>query len=500
MRLEQLEGNNDCTLINDGYSFDIDSLKIALDFLDTQFQHTKRTIILSNVEQSDTNSDNLYKEISKLTKQHKIEKVVLVGDEIIKYKNNFSATDILCFNNTEALISDINTLKLNNEVVLIKGARSFRFERVVKLLAKKTHDTILEVNLSGIIRNLNFFKSQLKPETKLMVMVKAFSYGGGSFEIANILQYHNADYLAVAYADEGKALREAGINTPILVLNPEVSSYDTLIKYNLEPEIYSIRVLYEFLKVLGNKDFDIHLKIDTGMHRLGFQKNDINLLIENLNQNKNIRVKSIFSHLSSADDLLESDFTKQQADYLTEVSEIISSKLNYQPIIHLLNSAGIINYPQFQFDMVRVGLGLHGITNNIGAQQFLEPVTRLKTVISQIRIISKGESVGYNRRFIAENNMKIATLPIGYADGIDRRWGNELGEVSINNQRAKIIGIIAMDMLMVDVSNINCKEGDEVEVFGNKITVTEIATKINTIPYEILTKISPRVKRIYYQE
>lgn len=500
MRLEQLEGNNNCTLINDGYSFDINSLKIALDFLDTQFQHTKRTAILSSIAQSDISPNELYSEVAGLAKQYSIDKIILVGNQISKYKKLFTASQLLCFDNTESLIENIDSLDLNNEVVLVKGARSFRFERVVKLLANKTHDTVLEVNLSAIARNLSFFKSQLSPSTKIMVMVKAFSYGGGSYEIANILQYHNVDYLAVAYADEGKALRKAGITTPILVLNPEVSSYETLIQYNLEPEIYSLRVLKEFQRLLEDKTYPIHLKIDTGMHRLGFQKDDIPELIDNLNQNKNILVKSIFSHLSSADDIDETEFTKHQAQYLKDVYISITKEIKYKPILHLLNSIGIINYPEFQFDMVRIGLGLHGISSNVNAQQYLEPVTSLKTVISQIREISKGESVGYNRKFRADKYMRIATIPIGYADGIDRRFGNGNGSVFINGAETKIIGVIAMDMLMVDVSDVECIEGDEVEVFGNNISVTEIAEKTGTIAYEILTKISPRVKRIYFQE
>ena len=500
MRLEQLEGNNGSTIINDGYSLDINSLTIALDFLDTQIQHSKRTVIISSIEQSGVEPEKLYKEVAKLIKKYKIDKVVLVGDEISKFEKLFNYSKVICFDSTATLIKNISLLELNNEVVLIKGARSFRFERIVKQLANKTHDTILEVNLSAIVRNLNFFKSQLKPETKLMVMVKAFSYGGGSYEIANVLEYHNLDYLAVAYADEGKALREAGISTPILVLNPEVSSYETLIEYNLEPEIYSIRVLEKFQRVLDGKYFAIHIKIDTGMHRLGFQKDDVTELLENLNRNKNIEVKSIFSHLSSADDLNETDFTITQAEYLNDVYKLLCDELGYKPILHLLNSSGIVNYPQFQFDMVRLGLGLHGISTSKNAQQFLEPVTSMKTVISQIRYILKGESVGYNRKFIAEKNMKIATLPVGYADGIDRRWGNSVGEVIIGDTRAKIVGIIAMDMLMVDVSEIECKEGDEVEVFGENISVNEVSEKIGTIPYEVLTKISPRVKRIYFQE
>ena len=500
MRLEQLEGNNGCTIINDGYSLDINSLSIALDFLDTQIQHSKRTVIISSIEQSGVEPKKLYNDVAKIIKKYKIDKVVLVGDEISTFETLFNYSKVICFDSTESLIEKIKFLEFNNEVVLIKGARSFRFERIVKQLANKTHDTVLEVNLSAIVRNLNYFKSQLRPETKLMVMVKAFSYGGGSYEIANVLEYHNVDYLAVAYADEGKALREAGISTPILVLNPEVSSYETLIEYNLEPEIYSLRVLEKLQRVLDGKNFAIHIKIDTGMHRLGFQKDDITDLLENLNRNKNIEVKSIFSHLSSADDLDETDFTIKQAEYLIEVYKSLCNEFEYEPILHLLNSSGIVNYPQFQFDMVRLGLGLHGISSSENTQQFLEPVTSMKTVISQIRTISKGESVGYNRKFIANEEVTIATLPIGYADGIDRRWGNEIGNVVIDNKRANIIGIIAMDMLMVDVTDIECKEGDEVEIFGKSITVNEISEKIDTIPYEILTKISSRVKRIYFQE
>ncbi|MCK5782660.1 MAG: bifunctional UDP-N-acetylmuramoyl-tripeptide:D-alanyl-D-alanine ligase/alanine racemase [Flavobacteriales bacterium] len=500
MRLQQIEGNNNCTIINDGYNLDIDSLKIALNFLDTQFQHKKRAIIISTIKQHSDKADSIYTEIARLIEQHNIDKLVLLGDEINKFKEKFTANTIFSFENTNQLISGLSSINFNDEIVLLKGARSFRLERVVKHLSKKSHDTVLEINLSSIVRNLNFFRSQLNPETKLMVMVKAFSYGGGSYEIANILQYHNVDYLAVAYADEGKLLREAGIKTPILVLNPEISSYETLIEYSLEPEIYSIRVLNEFLKVLGDRKFSIHIKIDTGMHRLGFSEHDIHLLSDILNENINIEVKSIFSHLSSADDLLEEEFTKSQAEQLLRLSKLLSLNINKTPIIHLLNSIGIINYPQYQFDMVRIGLGLHGITNNKETQHFLEPVTKLKTVISQIRNIEKGESVGYNRAFIADKKSIIATIPIGYADGIDRRWGKEVGYIIINNNKAKIIGIIAMDMMMVDISGIDCEEGDEVEIFGNVITVNEIADKINTIPYEILTKISPRVKRIYFQE
>jgi alanine racemase len=500
MRLEQLEGNNNCTLINDVYNFDLNSLKIALDYLDTQFQHTKRTVILSSIEQSGVSPDELYNEVGKLILKYKIDKVVLVGDELTKYSNYFPFKSLFKFNNTSELLNNLTRIHFEDEVILVKGARSFEFETVVKQLAKKSHDTVLEINLSALVRNLNFFKSKLKSTTKLMVMVKAFSYGGGSYEIANILQYHNVDYLAVAYADEGKALRESGITIPILVLNPEVSSYKTLISYNLEPEIYSIRVLNEFLKVLGDNNYSIHLKIDTGMHRLGFRKEEVAKLISVLKNNKNIEVKSVFSHLSSADDLSESNITKKQAQYLQAVYSSICREINYKPLLHLLNSMGVVNYPEYQFDMVRVGLGLHGISFNTNAQQFLEPVTSLKTVISQVRIVNKGEGVGYNRKFKADKETIIATLPIGYADGIDRRWGNNIGDVVIGGTRAKIVGTIAMDMLMVDVSNVECAEGDEVEIFGKQIRVTEIAEKIETIPYEILTKISPRVKRIYYQE
>ena len=502
MRLEVLEGVNNSTIINDGYSLDLDSLNVALDFLDTQFQHKNRTLIISSLEQSDEVGESLYLKVSETIDRHKVNKLVLVGEDICRYKNLFRSEKIITYNNTAELNSEIDSLGVSNEIILVKGARSFKFETTVGFLASKSHDTVLEVNLSAVVNNLNYFRTLIRPSTKLMVMVKAFSYGGGSYEIANILQYHKVDYLAVAYADEGKALRKAGIETPILVLNPEVSSYSTLIEYNLEPEIYSLRVLNEFLKVVGGKVYPIHLKIDTGMHRLGFQEREIDELISSINLHDNLKIMSIFSHLSSADDLLEEEFTIKQADSLQRVSAKIIKNIRFNknelPLIHLLNTSGIINYPQYQFNMVRLGIGLHGITKENNNK--LSVVARLKTLISQIKKIKKGESVGYNRKFKADHNMKVATLPIGYADGIDRRWGNEIGSVVINGKRANIIGTIAMDMLMVDVTYVDCKEGDVVEVFGDEISIVEIADKIETIPYEILTKVSSRVKRLYYQE
>lgn len=502
MRLEQVEGDNNCTIISDVYNLDIESLRIALDYLNTQFQGKKRTLIISSIQQHKTNANLLYSKVAELLKNNHIEKLILVGEEIINHKNLFCQKNIFCYNTTQELIQNLQKINFEGETILIKGARNFEFEKITTSLAKKNHDTTLEINLSTLIENINYFKNKLKPKTKLMVMVKAFSYGGGSYEIANILQYHNIDYLAVAYADEGKSLRKSGIKIPILVLNPEKSSYETLIKYNLEPEIYNIKTLKDYLKISENKKSYIHIKIDSGMHRLGFTQNDIEELSSIIKKHKNIEVKSIFSHLVASDNPKERKFTEKQAKFLSKTANKIIQTLDQEtkPMIHLLNTAGVINYPEYQFDMVRLGLGIHGIASHTKDNN-LKTIAKLKTIISQIKTIQKGDSVGYNRKFVAKKEMTIATLPIGYADGIDRRWGNEKGEVLIKNKRATIIGDIAMDMLMVDITNIkNCKEGNEVEIFHKEITVSEIARKIGTIPYEILTKISPRVKRIYFQE
>ena len=501
MRLKIKSGNKNTVLIDDSYSSDYQSLKIALDFLEHQKQHKKKTLILSDIVQSGLDNNELYCKVSRLIIANKINRVIVVGTIIANYKNKFP--NCIAFNSTSELIQNLETIDFENETILIKGARNFHFEKVVALLERKNHETILEINLNAISHNLNFYKSKLKPTTKLMVMVKAFGYGNGGFEIAKLLEHHKVDYLGVAFADEGISLRNGGISLPIMVLNPEVSSFSAIIQHCLEPEIYSINGLKEFLKIVNSKsleNFPIHIKLDTGMHRLGFEENDLPELIAILNDTKTVRVQSILSHLATSDDLQHKEFTHFQLNLFEKLSAKIKLQLNIEPICHVLNTSGISHFPHAQFDMVRLGIGLYGISNDPKEQVYLENVGTLKSILSQIRTINAGESVGYGRRFVAEKPLKIATIPIGYADGIFRSWGNEVGFVLIKDKKATIIGSICMDMLMVDVSEINCHEGDEVVLFGEKLPVALIAKKLNTISYEILTSISQRVKRIFFRD
>jgi alanine racemase len=501
MRLKVKNGIHNSTLIDDSYSSDFQSLKIALDFLESQKQYKKKTVILSDIFQSGLTNEELYSKVSQLILSNKINKVICIGETISEYKNKF--INCTTFKNTEAFISEFDSLNFGDETILIKGARVFEFEKIVALLEEKTHETVLEINLNAISHNLNFYKSKLKPTTKMMVMVKAFSYGNGGFEIAKLLEHHNVDYLGVAFADEGIALKNSGIKMPIMVLNPETTSFSAIIQHQLEPEIYSLKGLNSFLQLAKQKKlnaFPIHIKLDTGMHRLGFEEENIADLISVLKDNKYVKVKSILSHMATSDALEHRDFALSQIDLFEKLSSKIISELQINPIRHILNTSGISNFPQAQYDMVRLGIGLYGVSNDANEQRFLENVGTLKSIISQIRTIEKGESVGYGRRFIAQKTSKIATIPIGYADGISRHWGNGLGFVMINNQKATIIGSICMDMLMVDITELKCQEGDEVVLFGTNPTVSYIAEKLETIPYEILTSISQRVKRVFYRE
>jgi alanine racemase len=501
MRLKVKNGMYNCTLIDDSYSSDFQSLKIALDFLEHQKQHKKKTIILSDIFQSGLNNDELYSQVSQLIISNKINRVIGIGETISQYKNKF--INGTTFKNVAEFMNAFDHLTFENETILIKGARDFHFEQIVSMLEEKTHETVLEINLNAISHNLNFFKSKLAPKTKLMVMVKAFGYGNGGFEIAKLLEHHKVDYLGVAFADEGISLKSAGINVPIMVMNPETTSFSAIIQHQLEPEIYSIKGLKAFLKIAEQKKlkhFPIHLKIDTGMHRLGFEEEHLSELIAILKGNETVQIKSILSHLATSDDLKHDAFAQSQIALFEQLSTQLITELKIKPIRHILNTSGISNYPDAQYDMVRLGIGLYGISNDEEEQKFLENVGTLKSVISQIRTIEAGESVGYGRRFMAEKNTKIATIPIGYADGIRRSWGNEVGYVVINGKEAKIIGSVCMDMLMVNVTEIDCKEGQSVIIFGENPTVNLMAKALNTIPYEILTGISQRVKRVFFRE
>ena len=506
MRLEMKEGINNCSIINDSYNSDLGSLTIALDFLNQQKQHHKKTVILSDILQSGKNEKSLYTEVAELLSKKNITRLIGIGSAISNQSELFKMEKSF-YKSTEDFMKDMNAHLFHNETILLKGARLFGFERITKILQQKAHETVLEINLNALVHNLNYYRSRLRPETKIMAMVKAFSYGSGSFEIANTLVFHRIDYLAVAYADEGVELRKAGISIPIMVMNPEEQSFDTMITYYLEPEIYSFRILSHFSETLkrrteelNNKTFPIHLKLDTGMRRLGFEPGDINELVVRIRNNKFLKIDSIFSHLAGSDEAVHDGFTKRQIEIFTKASHEIQSHFNYQIPRHILNSAGIIRFPEAQFEMVRLGIGLHGIAATPAEQKQLQAVSTLKTTISQIKTVKAGESVGYNRKGLATQDMQIAIVGIGYADGLNRRLGNGAGKMLVNGKFASIIGNVCMDMTMIDITDIPAQEGDEAIVFGNDYTISEMAIDMNTIPYEVLTNVSQRVKRIYFHE
>ena len=500
LRLQAKKGINNCLLIDDSYSSDYQSLQIALDFLEQQKLHSKKTIILSDVFQGGLPLNELYQKVASAIQDNKIDRVIAIGETISGYLNELP--NVISFPTTAAFLKQFNLNSFENETILIKGARNFYFDEIVVILEEKNHETVLEINLDALSHNLNFYKSKLSPKTKIMVMVKAFGYGNGGYEIAKLLEHNNVDYLGVAFADEGITLRKAGIKIPIMVLNPENSSFHAMIAYDLEPEIYSITGLQAFLKVAKQQNiisYPIHLKVDTGMHRLGFEPHELPELKALLKNNNFIEVKTVFSHLAASDDIAFKEFTELQFNRFQSFYKEIISSLHKKPIRHILNTSGIFNYPNYQMEMARLGVGLYGAGNSESENKNLQNVSTLKSIISQIRTVEKNESIGYSRKYIVEEKIKVATIPIGYADGIRRAWGNGIGHVIIHNLKAPIIGNICMDMLMVNVSSINCNPGDEVIIFGEQLPVNEIAEKTNTISYEILTGISQRVKRIFYK-
>jgi alanine racemase len=386
------------------------------------------------------------------------------------------------------------------EIILVKGARNFEFERIVSRLQRKVHGTIMEVDLGSLIHNFNFFKSCLKPSTKIMVMVKAFAYGSGSNEIANLLQYHQADYLGVAYSDEGVDLRKNNISLPIMVMNPSEDSFDSLLQYQLEPEIYNFKILDHFITFLDGRDCKVHIKLDTGMHRLGFSIADVDPLGEVLRLHPNLSVASIFSHLAGADEQAHDDFSALQATRFEEAALGLSKRLGYKPIFHLLNSPGILRLREFQFDMVRLGIGLYGVDPTSDGFRELRPVATLKTIISHIQKVRKGETIGYGRRGIAKDDMAIGTIAIGYADGFTRAFSRGVGKVLVKGIRVPVVGNVCMDMTMIDITGMDAVEGDEVIIFGKDLPIQDVAASISTIPYEILTNTSERVKRVFVSE
>lgn len=500
MRLELKQGINNCSIINDSYNSDIGSLAIALDFLNQQNQHNNKSLILSDILQSGKEEEKLYAEVASLIKTKGITKIIGIGEALQKNKHLFHFQQEF-YNSTDDFLKHFSANKFKDETILLKGARTFKFEQISKLLQQKAHQTILEINLSALVQNINYYRSQLNQGTKIMAMVKAFSYGSGSFEIANVLQYNRVDYLAVAYADEGVELRKAGITLPIMVMSPEIQSFDNIVKYNLEPEIYSFKVLKEFVDAVNHLKKDkiaVHIKLDTGMHRLGFEEKEIHELCVRLKNSNAITVKSVFSHLVASDEIEHDDFTKHQISTYKAMCQIIENHLGYQFLRHILNSAGALRFKEEQFDMVRLGIGMHGFSS-VNNTAFI-PTVQLKTVISQIKNIPVGDSVGYSRKGITTKNTKIATVPIGYADGYSRKLGNGVGAMLINGKLAPTIGNICMDMTMLDITDIEADEGDEVIVFGDGYSIHELAKAAGTIAYEVLTNMSSRIKRVYYQE
>jgi alanine racemase len=505
MRMEMKEGINHCSVINDSYNSDIVSLNIAIDFLNQQNQHKRKTIILSDILQSGQNDNELYGEIGVLLKKKNIHKLIGIGPAISKQADKFEIEKYF-YPNTETFLRQYSFSAFQNESILLKGARIFEFEQISQALQQKAHETVLEVNLDALIHNLDYYRKQLNPGTKIMAMVKAFSYGSGSFEIANILQYHRIDYLAVAYADEGVELRKAGISAPIMIMNPDEQSYDAIIKHNLEPEIYNFRsldMLEETIKeniLPDNKPVKVHIKLDTGMHRLGFLPEDVDLLISRLSGNRTVYVQSVFSHLAASEDPTEDEFTRFQISQFESMSAKFKKQVHHNIQMHILNSAGISRFPEAQFDMVRLGISLYGVPTIESEKEKLENVSTLKSTISQIKIIKKGDTIGYNRSAKADSDMTIGIIPIGYADGLNRKLSNGKGNVYINGKAAPIVGNICMDMCMIDLEGIDCKEGSDVIIFGKEHPISELAEAIGTIPYEVLTSISRRVKRVYYHE
>ncbi|MGE0077156.1 MAG: bifunctional UDP-N-acetylmuramoyl-tripeptide:D-alanyl-D-alanine ligase/alanine racemase [Bacteroidales bacterium] len=500
MRLELKEGINNCSIINDSYNSDIGSLKIALDFLVQQKQHSNRILILSDIMQSGLKPESLYNEVALLVQEKGISKIIGIGNEISKFSGLFNI-DKEFYEDTTAFLQNFSRRQISNSAILIKGSRSFHFERISAILEQKSHRTVLEVNINSLVHNLNFYRNQLKPNVKLMAMVKAFSYGSGSFEIANLLQFHRVDFLGVAFADEGVALREAGISLPIIVLNPSFGTYELMIEYELEPEIYSFTGLKEFIAALdrmGVSNYSIHIKIDSGMHRLGFTPDQLPELITMLQQSKMIKVKSIFSHLAASDENEHDNFTQHQIDTFANACNQIAQGIGYTPIRHILNTGGIERYPNSQFDMVRLGIGLYGISST--QQDKLLPVSTLKSRVIQIKNIEPGETVGYSRKGVVTQPTKVITIPIGYADGLNRKLGNGIGKMLVKGKLAPTIGNISMDTCTINATGIDVSEGDEVTIFGANPSITDVAKALGTIPYEVLTSISRRVKRIYYQE
>jgi alanine racemase len=507
MRLQQKKGVNNSYIINDSYSNDPYSLSIALDYLKQQAGTSKTTVILSDYLQSASNKTQLYQALGTELQQRNISRVIGIGNDVCINKKKITEDykgKLICFGSTDEFLDHFTSHQFKDEYILLKGARIFKFEKISHWLEQKVHQTVMEVNLTALIHNLKAYQKQLKPTTKVMAMVKAFSYGSGTAEVARVLQFHKVDYLAVAYADEGVELRKAGISLPIMVMNPDEVSFDTIVEYNLEPEIYGIHILNSLTSYLvqqGLQQFPVHIKIDTGMHRLGFELKDIDELCSKLTSTKTLAIRSVFSHLVGSEAPEHDEFTRQQAKVFDQACKMIETAVGYSFIKHIANSSGIKRHPDLQYDLVRLGIGLYGVDSSAEMQEQLQTVATLRSTISQIRTVAAGETVGYNRRGVVNRDSLIATVRIGYADGLTRHLGNSKGKVWVNGSLAPVIGNVCMDMTMIDVTDVpNLTVGDEVEIFGKNLPVQQVAEWSGTIPYEVLTNVSQRVKRVYVEE
>jgi Alr-MurF fusion protein len=499
MRMEMKKGLNNSQLIEDYYNSDPGSLGMALEYLKSK-KSSKTTLVLSDFVQTGRDEKELYREIAGIVKTTGIDRFIGIGP-VLKRNSEFFESGSGFFDSTDDFVNNFSSIDFRNETILLKGARIFEFERIGRLLEEKIHQTVLEINLDAISHNINEFRRYLDPGTRIMAMVKAFAYGAGPVEIAALLEYHRVSYLAVAYADEGVELRVSGVTLPVMVMNPDPYATELLIRYNLEPEIYSHESYDQFVGVAskhGLINYPVHIKIDTGMHRLGFMPEDLDLLAEKIKTAEAIKIVSVFSHLAASEDPSFDDFTRKQVSIFLEAADKLRRAAGYDFLRHILNSSGIVRMPQYQFEMVRPGIGIYGVGKFEGLT--MKPAGRFKTRISQIKRIPAGEPVGYGFADAAETDRLIAILPVGYADGLNRMLGNRKGSLFIRGRKVPLVGNICMDMCMADVTGLNATTGDEAEVFGENITIDEIAAICGTIPYEILTSIPVRVKRVFYRD
>jgi alanine racemase len=501
MRLEVKQGQRGCILINDSYNSDINSLDIALDFMQRRNVPLKSTLILSDIFQSGSSPEALYAQVSDLCVKRGVEKFIGIGPELFSQADRIRINEKFFYTDVQHFLSSEVFTGLRNELILLKGARNFGFDQITEQLEQKVHETILEVNLNAVVENLNYYRSFLKPETKMVCMIKADGYGAGAVEIAKTLQDHHVDYLAVAVADEGVTLRKAGITANIMIMNPEMTAFKTMFDYDLEPEVYSFRLLDALIRAArkeGITGWPVHIKLDTGMHRLGFDPDDIDELIDRLKHQNAVIPRSVFSHFVGSDSDDFDDFSAQQFAIFDAGSKQLQAAFSHKILRHMDNSAGIEHFPERQMDMCRLGLGLYGVDPR--DNRILSTVSTLKTTILQMRHVPAGDTVGYSRKGKIERDSVIAAIPIGYADGLNRHLGNRHCYCLVNGQKAEYVGNICMDVAMIDVTGIDCHEGDRVEIFGEHLPVTVLSDIIDTIPYEILTGVSNRVKRVYFQD